>query len=95
MVGHRTSEPVSSVAGTARRERKRRRPHQQVPGAYPFLGQRHQTVQSTARRWIGSCTRGGIASDFAAVLVVKGSQITLVDSYSNRKDALEAVGLPE
>jgi hypothetical protein len=54
-------------------------------------------VLSTARRWIGSCTRGGIASDFAAVLVVKGSQITLVDSYSNRKrkDALEAMGLSE
>jgi hypothetical protein len=29
------------------------------------------------------------------VLVVKGSQITLVDSHSNRKDALEAMGLPE
>jgi hypothetical protein len=29
------------------------------------------------------------------VLLVRDSQIMLVDSYSNRKDALEAVGLRE
>lgn len=33
-----------------------------------------------------------VASDFAAVLVVRDSHIVLVDSYSSWKDALEAVG---
>jgi hypothetical protein len=36
-----------------------------------------------------------VVSDVAAVLVVRDSQIVLVDSYSNWKDALEAVGLRE
>jgi hypothetical protein len=36
-----------------------------------------------------------VAGDFAAVLVVRDSQIVLVDSYSNWKDALEAAGLRE
>jgi ketosteroid isomerase-like protein len=46
-------------------------------------------------RGAGLSSQVELASDFAAVLVVEGSQITLVDSYSNRKDALQAVGLSE
>jgi len=33
-----------------------------------------------------------VATDFAAGLVVRNSQIVLVDSYGNWKDALEAAG---
>jgi ketosteroid isomerase-like protein len=36
-----------------------------------------------------------LATDFAAVLVVRDSHIVLVDSYSNWEDALEAAGLLE
>jgi len=36
-----------------------------------------------------------VAADFAAVLVVRESQIVLVDSYDNWKDALQAAGLRE
>ena len=36
-----------------------------------------------------------IASEFAAVLVVRDARIVLVDSYSNWKDAFEAVELRE
>ena len=44
-------------------------------------------------RGAGMSSHVEVASDFAAVLVVRDSQIVLVDSYSNWNDALEAVGL--
>ena len=44
-------------------------------------------------RGSGMSSHVEIASDFAAVIVVRDSRIVLVDSFSNRKDALEAVGL--
>jgi ketosteroid isomerase-like protein len=46
-------------------------------------------------RGAGMSSHVEVAGDFAAVLVVRDSQIVLVDSYSNWKDALEAVGLRE
>jgi hypothetical protein len=42
--------------------------------------------------WSRGASHVEVASDFAAVLVVRDSRIVLVDSCSNRKDALEAVG---
>ena len=44
-------------------------------------------------RGAGVASHIEVVSDFAAVLVVRDSQIVLVDSYSNWNDALEAVGL--
>jgi ketosteroid isomerase-like protein len=44
-------------------------------------------------RGAGTSSHVELASEFAAVLVVRDSQIVLVDSYSNREDALEAAGL--
>jgi ketosteroid isomerase-like protein len=46
-------------------------------------------------RGAGMSSHIEVASDFAAVLVVRDSQIVLIDSYSNWEDALEAVGLRE
>ena len=60
---------------------------------YREVGER--VVALGVARGAGLSSHVEIASDFAAVLVVKGSQIMLVDSYSSRKDALEAVGLSE
>ena len=36
-----------------------------------------------------------LASDFAVVFVIRNSLIVLVDSYDNRRAALEAAGLSE
>jgi ketosteroid isomerase-like protein len=44
-------------------------------------------------RAAGMSSHVEVVSDFAAVLVVRDSQIVLVDSYGNWKDALVAVGL--
>jgi len=60
---------------------------------YREVGER--VVALGGARGAGLSSHVEIASDFAAVLVVEGSQIMLVDSYGNRKDALEAVGLSE
>ena len=60
---------------------------------YREVGER--VVALGVARGAGLSSHVEIASDFAAVLVVNGSQIMLVDSYSNWKDALEAVGLSE
>jgi ketosteroid isomerase-like protein len=60
---------------------------------YREVGER--VVALGVARGAGLSSHVEIASDFAAVLVVKGSQIMLVDSCSNRKEALEAVGLSE
>ena len=46
-------------------------------------------------RGAGMSSHVEVASDFAAVLVVRDSLIVVVDSYSNREEALEAVGLRE
>ena len=46
-------------------------------------------------RGAGTSSHVELASDFAAVLAVRDSRIMLVDSYSNWKEALEAVGLRE
>jgi ketosteroid isomerase-like protein len=46
-------------------------------------------------RGAGMSSHVEVVSDFAAVLVVRDSQIVLVDSYSNWNDALETVGLRE
>jgi ketosteroid isomerase-like protein len=58
---------------------------------YREVGER--VVAVGAVRGAGTASHVEIASDFAAVIVVRDSRIVLVDSYSNRKDALEAVGL--
>jgi ketosteroid isomerase-like protein len=60
---------------------------------YREVGER--VVALGVARGAGVSSHVEVASDFAAVLVVKGSQIMLVDSYSNWKDALEAVGLSD
>jgi ketosteroid isomerase-like protein len=44
-------------------------------------------------RAAGMSSQVEVATDFAAVLVVRDSLIVLVDSYGNWKDALEAAGL--
>ncbi|HEX2462551.1 MAG TPA: nuclear transport factor 2 family protein [Vicinamibacterales bacterium] len=44
-------------------------------------------------RGAGTSSHVEVASDFAAVLVVRDSRIMLVDSYNNWNDALEAAGL--
>jgi ketosteroid isomerase-like protein len=60
---------------------------------YREVGER--VVALGVARGAGVSSHVEVASDFAAVLVVRDSQIVLVDSYSNWKDALEAVGLRE
>jgi ketosteroid isomerase-like protein len=60
---------------------------------YREVGER--VVALGVARGAGMSSQVEVASDFAAVLVVRDSQIVLVDSYSNWKDALEAVGLWE
>jgi ketosteroid isomerase-like protein len=60
---------------------------------YREVGER--VVALGAVRGAGTSSHVEIASEFAAVLVVRDSQIVLVDSYSYWKDALEAVGLRE
>jgi ketosteroid isomerase-like protein len=57
---------------------------------YRELGER--VVALGFVRGAGVSSHVEVASDFAAVLVVRDSQIVLVDSYSNWKDALEAAG---
>jgi ketosteroid isomerase-like protein len=46
-------------------------------------------------RGAGTSSHVEVASAFAAVLLVRDSQIVLVDSYGNWEEALEAVGLRE
>jgi ketosteroid isomerase-like protein len=60
---------------------------------YREVGER--VVALGVARGAGTSSHVEVASDFAAVLVVRDSQIVLVDSYNNWKDALEAVGLRE
>jgi ketosteroid isomerase-like protein len=60
---------------------------------YRDLGER--VVALGVVRGAGTSSHVEIASDFAAVLVVRDSQIVLVDSYSNWKDALQAARLRE
>ena len=60
---------------------------------YRDVGER--VVALGIARGAGTSSHIEVASDFAAVLVVRDSQIVLVDSYNNWKDALEAVGLRE
>jgi ketosteroid isomerase-like protein len=60
---------------------------------YREVGER--VVALGAARGAGMSSHVEIAGDFAAVLVVRDSRIVLVDSYSDWKDALEAVGLRE
>jgi ketosteroid isomerase-like protein len=60
---------------------------------YREVGER--VVALGVARGAGVSSHIEVVSDFAAVLVVRDSQIVLVDSYSNWKDALEAVGLRE
>ena len=52
-----------------------------------------RVVALGAVRGAGTSSHLEVASDFAAVLVVRDSQIVLVDSYSNWKDALEVARL--
>jgi ketosteroid isomerase-like protein len=58
---------------------------------YRELGER--VIALGGVRGAGTSSHVEIASEFAAVVVVRNSQIVLVDSYSNWKDALEAGGL--
>jgi ketosteroid isomerase-like protein len=60
---------------------------------YREVGER--VVALGVARGAGVSSHIEVVSDFAAVLVVRDAQIVLVDSYSNWKDALEAVGLRE
>jgi len=60
---------------------------------YREVGER--VVALGAVRGAGTSSHVEIAGDFAAVIVVRDARIVLVDSYGNRKDALEAVGLGE
>jgi ketosteroid isomerase-like protein len=60
---------------------------------YREVGER--VVALGVARGAGVSSHIEVVSDFAAVVAVSGSQIVLVDSYSNWKDALEAVGLRE
>ena len=60
---------------------------------YRQLGER--VVALGVVRAAGMSSQVEVATDFAAVLVVRDSQIVLVDSYGNWKDALEAAGLRE
>ena len=46
-------------------------------------------------RGAGMSSHVEVTTDFAAVLVVRDSQIVLVDSYTDWKDALEAAALQE
>ena len=47
------------------------------------------------QRGAGMSSHIEVAGDFAAVFVVRNSQILLLDSYNNWKAALEAAGLRE
>ena len=60
---------------------------------YREVGERVVTLG--VARGAGMSSHVEVVSDFAAVLVVKDSQIVIVDSYGNRQDALEAAGLRE
>jgi ketosteroid isomerase-like protein len=60
---------------------------------YRELGER--VVALGVVRAAGMSSQVEVATDFAAVLIVRNSQIVLVDSYGNWKDALEAAGLRE
>jgi ketosteroid isomerase-like protein len=58
---------------------------------YREVGER--VVALGVARGAGTSSQVEVASDFAAVLVVRDSRIILVDSYNSWNDALEAVGL--
>jgi ketosteroid isomerase-like protein len=60
---------------------------------YRELGER--VIALGGVKGAGTSSHVEVASEFAAVLVVRNSQIVLVDSYSDWKTALEAVGLRE
>ena len=60
---------------------------------YRDLGERVMALG--VQRAAGMSSHIEVASDLAVVFVVRNSQILLLDSYNNRKDALEAVGLRE
>ena len=60
---------------------------------YRDLGER--VVALGAARGAGVSSHIEVASDFAVVFVVRNSQVVLVDTYDNRKAALEAAGLSE
>jgi ketosteroid isomerase-like protein len=62
-------------------------------GEYRELGER--VVALGVQRGAGMSSRIEVASDFAVVLVVRNSQIVLLDAYDNWTAALEAVGLRE
>ena len=54
-----------------------------------------RVVALGAARGAGTSSHVEVASDFAAVLVVRDSLIVVVDSYSSWKDALDAAGQRE
>jgi ketosteroid isomerase-like protein len=58
---------------------------------YREVGER--VVALGVGRGAGTSSHVEVASDFAAVLLVRDSQIVLVDSYSNWEDALEAAAV--
>ena len=60
---------------------------------YRELGER--VVALGVARGAGMSSHIELASDFAVVFVIRNSLIVLVDSYDNRRAALEAAGLSE
>ena len=58
---------------------------------YREVGER--VVALGVARGAGTSSHVELASDFAAVLLVRDSQIVLVDSYSNWEDALKAAAV--
>ena len=60
---------------------------------YRELGDR--VVALGVIRGAGKASQVEVANDFAVVLVVRNSRIVRVDTYNDRKAALEAAGLEE
>jgi ketosteroid isomerase-like protein len=60
---------------------------------YRELGER--VVARGVIRGAGKASHVEVANDFAVVFVVRNSRFVRVDTYNNRKAALEAVGLSE
>jgi ketosteroid isomerase-like protein len=60
---------------------------------YRELGER--VVALGVIRGAGKASHVEVANDFAVVFVVRNSSIVRVDTYNNRKAALEAAGLEE
>ena len=63
-------------------------PEAEMIEEYREVGER--VVALGVARGAGTSSHVEVASDFAAVLLVRDSQIVLVDSYSNWEDALNA-----